>query len=208
MKVLVIGAAGKSGRAVVEAALSAGHQVTALVHTIGEYQPANITVIEGDATDAGDMEKAIAGQDAVIDTIGGKAAPWKTTSLERTAAAAIILAMQKHGVRRLVVISMIGEGDSIANVPIYERFLLPTFLRGEGKDKEAMESTVRASGLDWIIVRPPFLTDGSATGHIQIFDASTDEKAHTITRADLAAFMVAQMSNDEHLHRAVTIGNS
>jgi uncharacterized protein YbjT (DUF2867 family) len=51
MKILVIGAAGKSGRAVVEAALSAGHQVTAFVHTIGEYQPANITVIEGDATD-------------------------------------------------------------------------------------------------------------------------------------------------------------
>lgn len=208
MKVLVIGAAGKSGRAVVEAALSAGHQVTALVHTIGEYQPANVTVIEGDATDVGDMERAIAGQDAVIDTIGGKAAPWKATSLERTAATAIISAMKKHGVRRLVVISMIGEGDSVANVPIYERFLLPTFLRGEGKHKEAMESTVEVSGLDWIIVRPPFLTDGSATGSIQTFDASTDEKAHKITRADLAAFMVAQVSNDEHLHRAVTVGNS
>ena len=208
MKVLVIGASGRSGRAVVEAALSAGHQVTALVQTIEEYQPANVTVIEGDATDVGDMERAIAGQDAVIDTIGGKAAPWKATSLERTAAAAIISAMKKRGVRRLVVISMIGEGDSVANVPIYERFLLPTFLRGEGKDKGAMESTVEASGLDWIIVRPPFLTDGSATGHTEVFDASTDEKAHKITRADLAAFTVAQGSNDEQLHRAVTVGNS
>ncbi len=208
MKVIVIGAAGKSGRAVVEAALSKGHQVTAFVHAAGDYQPADVTVIAGDATDAGDMEKAIAGQDAVIDTIGGHAAPWKATSLERTAAAAIISAMNKNGVRRLVVISMIGEGDSSANIPIYERFLLPTFLRGEGKDKAAMESSVEASGLDWIIVRPPFLTDGPATGHIQIFDASTDEKAHKITRADLAAFMVAQVSNDEHLCRAVTVGNS
>ena len=71
-----------------------------------------------------------------------------------------------------------------------------------------MESSVEASGLDWIIVRPPFLTDGSATGSNQTFDASTDEKAHKIKRADLAAFMVAQLSNDEHLHRAVTVGNS
>lgn len=103
---------------------------------------------------------------------------------------------------------MIGVGDSIANVPIYQRLLLPTFLRGEGKDKAAMESTVEASGLDWIIVRPPFLTDGSATGHVQIFDAGTDEKAHKITRADLGAFMVAQVANDQHLRRAVTVGNS
>ena len=64
-----------------------------------------------------------------------------------------------------MVTSIIGEGDSVANVPIYERFLFPTFLRGEMKDKEAMESTVEASELDWNIVRPPFLTDGSATGH-------------------------------------------
>jgi putative NADH-flavin reductase len=207
MKILVIGAAGKSGRAVVDAALSVGHTVTALVRTIQDYDPAGVTVIEGDATDTADMERAVAGQDAVIDTIGGKV-PWKSTGLERTAATAITSAMQKHEVRRFVVISMIGVGDSEANVPIYEKLLLPTLLRGERKDKEAMESTVRGSGLDWIIVRPPFLGNGPATGHIQIFDASLSEKAHSITRADLAAFLVAQVSSDEHLHSAVTIGNS
>lgn len=187
----------------VEAALFNGHQVTAFVHAIGEHQPANVTVVEGDATNVADMERAIVGQDAVIDTIGGKA-PWKATGLEITAAAAIVSAMEKHEVRRLVVISMLGVGDSGANVPIYERLLLPTLLRGEMKDKGAMKATVQASGLDWIIVRPPFLSDGPATGHIQIFEVSSDEKAHKITRSDLAAFMVAQVSNDEHLHRAVT----
>ena len=163
MKILVIGAAGKSGRAVVEAALSAGHQVTACVRTIGEYQPANVTMIQGDATDVLDMERAIAGQDAVIDTIGGKS-PFKSDGSESRAAEAITSAMRKHGVRRLVVISMIGEGDSTANLPMVERLLLPPLMRAELKDKAAMEATVEASELDWVIVRPPFLNDGSATG--------------------------------------------
>ena len=207
MRVLVIGAAGKSGRAVVEAALSSGHQVTAFVHKIGDYQPASVTLVEGDATDLVDVEKAVANQDAVIDTIGGKI-PWKASGLERTAAAAITSAMRKHGVRRFIVISMVGVGDSGGSVPVYEKLLLPTLLRGEMKDKAAMESTVESSGLDWIIVRPPFLSDGPATGHIQIFEADVYEKAHKITRADLAAFIVAQISSDEHLRRAVTVGNS
>ncbi len=103
--------------------------------------------------------------------------------------------------RRLVVTSIGAEGDSVANVPIYERFLFPTFLRNEMKDKQAMELTVEASDLDGVIVRPPFLTAGSATGHVRISDASTKEKAYKITRADLAAFMVEQICTDEHLHR-------
>ena len=207
MKVIVIGAAGKSGKAVVEAALSAGHQVTALVHKAGDYEPANVIVTEGDATKAVDMERAIAGHDAVVDTIGGKV-PWKATGLEGTAAEAITSGMQKHGVRRLVVISMIGVGDSESSVPIYERMLIPTVLGGEKKDKENMESTVYASGLDWIIVRPPFLSDGPAKGQVRVFEASSGEKAHKITRADLATFIVAQLSGNEHLHRAVTVANS
>ena len=206
MKVLVIGAAGKSGRAVVEAALSAGHDVTAFVHEAGEYRPANVTVIEGDATNVADMERAIAGQDAVIDAIGGKI-PWKASGLEQTAAAAIISAMQKHHVRRFVVISMIGVGDSTANVPIYERLLLPTLLGGERTDKGAMELIVEASGLNWTIIRPPFLSNAPATGHIQVFDTNSSAKAHKITRSDLATFIVAQLPKDEYSHRAVTIGN-
>ena len=207
MKILVIGAAGRTGRAVVEKAAAAGHQVTAFVHGTDEYNVENVRVIEGDATDSAAIDAAVRGQDAVIDTIGGKT-PYKTTTLESSAAAAIIKAMQQNGVRRLVVTSMLGEGESTANAPIYERLLVATFLRGANKDKAAMESAVKASDLDWIILRPAMLNDDPATGNVQVFDPESGDKAHKITRADLAAFMIAQLSDDKHLHQAVTIANS
>lgn len=173
-----------------------------------EYQaPANVRVVEGDAANSAAMDAAVLGQDAVLDTIGGKT-PYKATTLEASVAHTIIAAMQRHGVRRLVVTSMLGVGESTANAPIYERLLVVTFLRGADQDKTAMEGAVQASGLDWVILRPAILTDAPATGHVRVFEAETGENAHKITRADLAAFMVAQLTTDEYLHQVVTIANS
>ncbi|MEH2402769.1 NAD(P)-dependent oxidoreductase [Nostoc sp.] len=207
MKVLVIGAAGKTGRAVVEQAIAGGHQVTAFVHKADEYEVSNVRVIEGDATNSVAMDAAVLGQDAVLDTIGGKT-PYKATTLESSAAKTIIASMQRNGVRRLVVTSMIGEGDSEANATLYERLLIATFLRGADKDKAAMESAVESSGLEWVILRPAILNDDPAKGNVRVFDAETGEKAHKITRADLADFMLAQLDTNEYLHQAVTIANS
>ncbi len=121
MKVLIVGAAGKSGRAVVEQALADGHDVTAFVHKTEGYLPdSKVRVIEGDARDRSAMDSAMLGQDAVIDTIGGKLS-FKTTTPEASAAATIIASMQSSGVRRLVVISVIGAGESVANTNWYER---------------------------------------------------------------------------------------
>ena len=207
MKVLVIGAAGKSGKAVVEQALANGHEVTAFVHkTEGYVADSNVRVIAGDARDRSAMDSAMLGQDAVIDTIGGKLS-FKTTTLEASAAATIVASMQSNGVRRLVVISVIGEGESVANTNWYERLFLSTLLRTEMKDKAAMEAIVDASGLDWIILRAPFLSDDPATGNIHVFSAESGEVAHKLTRADLAAFMVGQVSSDEYLRKAVSIAN-
>ncbi len=71
-----------------------------------------------------------------------------------------------------------------------------------------MEAIVDARGLDWIIVRLPFLNDDPGTGNIHVFSADSREIAHKLTRADLAAFMVAQLSSDEYLQQAVAIANS
>jgi putative NADH-flavin reductase len=208
MKVLVIGAAGKSGRAVVEQALDARHDVTAFVHKTEGYLPdSNVRVIEGDARDRSAMDSAMHGQDAVIDTIGGKLS-FKATTLEASAAATIIASMQSSGVRRLVAISVIGEGESVANTNWYERLFLATLLRSEMKDKSAMEAIVDASGLDWTILRLPFLTDDPGTGNIHVFSPESGEIAHKLTRADLAAFMVAQLSSDEYIQKVVAIANS
>jgi putative NADH-flavin reductase len=206
MKVLIVGAAGKTGRAVVKRAMQQGHQVTAFVHSDAGSADPGVEVRTGDASDMAAMEGAIMGQDAVIDTVGGKT-PYKHTTLETSVAATIVGAMQRHGVRRLVVTSMVGEGDSAANTPFYLKIMLATFLRGATPDKANMESTVSASDLDWVITRPAILTEKPATGDVRIFSADSRDVAHSITRADLAAFLVAQLTSDDHLRQAVTIAN-
>lgn len=207
MKILVVGAAGKTGKEVVKQALAAGHQVTAFVRNVVEYHEPGVRVVAGDAADSNAMAAAVAGQEAVLDTVGGKT-PYKETTLESSVAHAIIAAMQHHAVRRLVVTSMIGVGDNTANATIYERLLVATVLRGADKDKTAMESEVESSKLDWVILRPAILADDPAQGNVRVFQAETGQKAHKITRADLAAFMLAQLSTDEHLRQVVTIANN
>ncbi|RZJ90886.1 MAG: NAD(P)-dependent oxidoreductase, partial [Hymenobacter sp.] len=149
---------------------------------------------------------AVAGQEAVVDAIGGRT-PFLVTRMEQTAAQVVINAMQKHGVRRLIVISVLGAGDSKEQAGfLYEHLLMPTFLRGALADKEAMESAVKQSGLDFVLVRPPALNDDSATGQAHLVAGET--KAHKITRTDLAQFIVEQLTSNEHLGQAVTVTNS
>ena len=207
MNVLIVGAAGATGQLVVNRALAAGHTVTALVHDAEKYEPpAGVRVVGGDATDAGTVSGAVAGQDAVIDTVGGHT-PYLKTDLERNTAKAIVEAMKQHNVKRLVVISMLGVGDSKDQTPfLYEHVLMPTFLRGATPDKEAMEAAVKSSGVDFVLVRPPLLKDGDATGSIKIVE--DDNTAHKITRADLAQFLVDQLTSDTYVGQAVVVANS
>jgi putative NADH-flavin reductase len=146
------------------------------------------------------------GQEAVIETIGGTT-PYRTTTLERIAAQNIIDAMHTAGARRLILVSMMGIGDSQAQTPFWYRYLLmPTFLRGPTKDKIATEEKVRASGLEYVIVRPPLLTEGPPTG--KVIALGSGATGHKITRADLANFLVDQLNSDQHLRSAVTVVNS
>ena len=160
MKVLVIGAAGKSGEALVNEALAAGHKVTAFVRGAAPYKKANVRVVAGDVLDADAVDVAVAGQDAVIDALGGKT-PWKVTTMETSAAHNIVDAMRRNGVRRLLKISVVGAGESVKNAGFFnEHLLMKTFLRGLLVDKAGMEAEIEGSNLDWTLVRPPMLTDG------------------------------------------------
>ena len=208
MKVLVIGAAGETGEAIVKQALAKGHTVTAFVHSAKEFKEKDARVIEGDVLDAAVLDGAIAGQDAVLDALGGHT-PWKETTLETNAARNVVSSMQKHGVKRLMVVSAIGVGDTKDLVPSwYEKLIMPTLLRGAMHDKEQMEPVVEASGLDWTLVRPGHLVNGKATGKVIFFEPGHGETAHKITRADVAAFMIGLLESGEHKRQAVNIASN
>ncbi|MDI4654840.1 NAD(P)-dependent oxidoreductase [Xanthobacter autotrophicus] len=202
-----MGAAGKTGAIVVERAVAAGHVVTVFVRDAARYRaPENVRVIAGDATDHASVDEAMAGQDAVIDTIGGKA-PYCKTTLERSVAGAVVAAMKANGARRVIVISSFGVGDSADQVGWFvEHVIVPTWLRGSTEDKAATEAVVRASGIAFVIVRPAMLTDDAATGNVKVFRGR--DTAHKTSRADVAQFCVDQLTSDEHVGSAVTIANS
>ena len=206
MKVLVIGAAGKSGEALVNEALAAGHKVTAFVRGAAQYKKANVRVVAGDVLDAAAVDVAVAGQDAVIDALGGKT-PWKVTTMETSAAHNIVDAMRRNGVRRLLKISVVGAGESVNNAGFFnEHLLMRTFLRGLLVDKAGMETEIERSNLDWTLVRPPMLTDAREDRRIaRVLSTEGGEKAHKIGRADLAAFMVQQLESGRYVRQAVTV---
>lgn len=204
MNVLIFGASGKTGKLTVERALAAGHAVTVFLHTPGD-QPAKVRVLTGDAADPEAVRNAVADQDAVIDSIGGKT-PYKATDLETTAARNIVAAMQKERVRRLIVVSMMGIGNSLEQAPFWYHYLLmPTYLHGATQDKTAMEAAVTAGGLDFVIARPPVLSDDPAQGSYTIIPAPAT--AHKITRADLAQFLVDSLIQNQYLGQAVVVAN-
>lgn len=130
MRVLVIGAAGKTGQLVIQAAVAAGHHVTAFGHHTASYDaPLGVTKTEGDATDSAVLNSAMVGQEAVINAIGG-GAPFYDTGLELNTAKAIIPAMRGNGVGRLIAISMMGAGNSKEHTnSLLERMLLATVFR-------------------------------------------------------------------------------
>jgi putative NADH-flavin reductase len=161
-------------------------------------------IVEGDARNPQLLDSAIAGQHAVIDTIGTRK-PFLKTSLETDVARDLIAAMLRHNVRRILAFSSLGVGDSIANVPALYRALMPIFFRGAIPDKEGMEARLRESNLDWTIVRPAGLTDGPQTNAVQIVTPESHRQVRRISRADVASFILSHLDDASLYQRVVGI---
>jgi putative NADH-flavin reductase len=203
MKLLVFGATGGTGRELVEQALAQGHEVTAYARNpakLGDITHARLQVIRGDVLDAAAVEQAVPGHDAVVCAIGAGAG---RTSLREDGTRNIVRAMEKVGVRRLICQSSMGVGDSRANLGFLTKcVIVPVFLRHAFADHERQEAVVKESDLDWTIVRPPHLKDGPRTGAYRHGFPTTDTGIQgQISRADVADFMLKQLTEDTYLHQ-------
>jgi uncharacterized protein YbjT (DUF2867 family) len=171
MRVLVVGATGGSGRAAVEALVAGGHEVTAFARRASASLAGRdgVRAVDGDATVPLDVDRAVRGQDAVVVTLGIAESALRVrlrgsrgTPLEvrSRGTAAVVAAMRRHGVRRLVVQSSYGVGETRDRLPLTSRLVFALVLRPQIADHERQERIVRASGLEWTIVQPVYLTDG------------------------------------------------
>ncbi|HZD11525.1 MAG TPA: SDR family oxidoreductase, partial [Candidatus Binatia bacterium] len=192
MKLTIFGASGRTGQQLVIQALQRGHEVTAFARSsqkLAEYA-SHIRVVEGDAQDSDAVQRAVAGADAVLSVLGPTA---NSPDHQITRATRNILsAMNRHGVRRLVVSAGAGVGDPQDEPRLFNKLinlLLRTVSPHVFEDMKQVVATVRTSDVDWTVVRVPMLVDGPAKGQIKPAYVGKG-MGPRITRADMASFML------------------
>jgi putative NADH-flavin reductase len=204
MKIIVFGASGRTGVQIIEQALASGHQVTAFVRTPSKVtlQDKNLTLFLGNVTDPAAVEKAVVGQDAVVSALGPTRPP--VPGMMETAAKNITAAMKKAGIRRLVSTTGAGVRDPEDRPKLVDTLikgLLTLLSREVLEDSEANVRVIRATDLDWTIVRFPMLRDGSHTGKYRVGYIGRDSGSQ-ITRADGADFVVKEVSDGKYIRKA------
>jgi putative NADH-flavin reductase len=201
MKLIIFGSTGSIGRQLVVQALEQEHTVTAFARNPAklEIKHANLTVVQGDALDSASVEKAVEGHDTVLCSLGAGAKGIVRSEGTQN----IVRAMEKAGIRRFICQSTLGVGDSRANLNFFwKRIMFGLLLRRTYADHISQEKHVKASHLDWTIVRPGAFTDGSLTGVYQHGFPGTDRTVKAkISRADVADFMLKQVADRTYLHK-------
>ena len=207
MKILVLGATGATGRLIVAKAIAEGHNVVALVRSKAKAEDlTGVELVEGDARDAAALTRAIAGCDAVVSSLGTAMSPLREVTLLSTATRALVGVMERQDIRRLVCITGLGAGDSRGHGGFFfDRLLLPLMLRKVYEDKDRQEDAIRGSTLDWTIVRPMVLNDKPARGRIKALTDLSGVHGGTIARADVADFVVQQLTADTWLRKSPLI---
>lgn len=201
MKITLIGGSQGTGAALAALARAAGDEVT-VVSRRG-IAPTADRVVPGDARDPDVLAAALAGTEAVIVTVGGA----KGVTHQRTAVTgSVIAAMQSAGISRLVVQSSLGAGGSSPLLPGPLGVLTKLALAVPLKDHDAQEAAVRASGLEWTIVRPTGLTSGAPSGRWRTAETRGDARLRgSIARRDLAAFLLEILADRSTIGRAIGI---
>jgi putative NADH-flavin reductase len=208
-RVLVLGAAGGTGRQVVEQAVGMGLAVTALVRTSAKVPPPDrsVRVVTGDIRiDPAIVRAAFGSQDAVISALGvGQS--FKSAGLIAQAASLIVAAMREHGVRRLVFTSAFGVGQTWQDTPFIPRLFVKTLLRDVYADKTAGEEVIKNSGLDWTIVYPAGLTNGPRTGSARVGERLSLSGFPRVSRADVAAVLLQQLNDPRFLGKGILVAD-
>jgi putative NADH-flavin reductase len=208
--VLIIGASRGIGLETVKLALEAGHSVRALSRsatTIRLHDP-KLEKLDGDALDRDTIERALVGVDAVIQTLGVSSAPeliFSGTRLFSAATRVLVNAMEARAVRRLICVTGFGAGDSRGRGGLLYNAALCLFLGRVYADKDVQERIIRRSRLDWTIVRPTILTNRPRTGAYRVLVDPRDWTSGSISRADVADFLVAQIDDASLLHKTPTL---
>jgi putative NADH-flavin reductase len=209
MRLFVLGANGRTGRQLVSAALTAGHQVTAFVRRTGGLpdSAAGLNVVVGDVVAEPEaLTDALHGHDVVLSALGnglslrdGRAPKILKTAMEHT-----VRAMRHTDARRVITMLSYGSGATTAHAPWYVRLLAATVLREDFADLGAADRVLTGSGLDWTVAHFGSLTDGPPTG-AAISTELVRPRRFAISRPDVAAALLTLAGTDSVIRRRVVL---
>jgi putative NADH-flavin reductase len=187
--------------------LARGYDVTVLVRSAGKARDLKgAKLIVGDARDESTLRQGLKGQDAVISALGTPASPFREVTLLSSATQALVSAMKAEHVSRLVCITGIGAGDSAGHGGfLFDNLIFPLLLRKVYADKNRQEAIIRDSGLDWVLVRPSILNNKPSSNTIRALTDLSNFRGGTISREDVAKFVLDQVGAATWLHRSPLI---
>lgn len=206
--IAVFGATGGVGRHVVQQAQAAGYSVRALVRD-PDRLPADsgLTTVVGDITDPEAVARTVEGADAVIWAVGSTSNSADQVPIFESGARNLVVAMKRHGVRRLVALSGAGITLDGERKPVRGRLmsaLVGVLVRHVVEAKRREYAAFKDSGLDWTLVRPPRVVKGAPTGRYVAGDVLV---GRTVTQGDLAEFMLRETHEAKHVRAAPFISS-
>ncbi|NHZ61575.1 NAD(P)-dependent oxidoreductase [Massilia genomosp. 1] len=203
MKLAIFGASGGVGRHLVEQALQAGHEIKALLRSASALSIAHprLHIVVGSFAQPDGVTEVVQGADAVISVLGvrkGDTSPVCTDGMR-----GIVQAMNAAGARRLIALSAYGASET-RNASLFIRFVR-RIIAAKMRDKDSMEALIRASALDWTLVRPAVLSNGEQHGHCRAGTSLRPGLAGRLARADLAAFLLREAVEGSFMGEAVVV---
>ena len=208
MKLVVLGATGGTGLEIVRQAIERGHSVTALVRSPERLKPFRdrIIVKQGDLLNPAELEPVIQGQDAILSAFGPRVPVSKAdANLLQRFAVAVTSAMVHAGISRVVVesVAFLFRDSLVPPAYLLGRLFFPRTVA----DASAMERVFGESELDWTMVRPPRLTDKPYAGKYRVREVHLPRFGFTISRADVADFMLKVVENRSAIRKIVGVCN-
>jgi len=207
MNIVIFGASGKTGHQLLRQAMVKGYRITAFVRDPNKLQIENeqLRIICGNINDPEKVSEAIKGQQVVLSALGADS-PFKYDVVVVEGMKNIISGMESANVSRLIYLSFVGVKNSRKDAGFVIRFIAPKLLKTEIAGHETREKMIRLSNLKWTIVHAPTLTNGPLKKKYRSGeDLKTKRFVSTISRADVADFMLEQVDDEKYINKTVRI---
>jgi putative NADH-flavin reductase len=206
MKILILGSTGRTGQELVKQALDKNYEATALLRDPAKLniKHERLTVVKGNVLDKEILMKTVQGKDAVLSALGtGKSL--KSGDLISNSVNLLVPAMNEKNVMRLIFLSAFGVGQTFEQASFIQKIAFRLFLKNIYADKSKGDERIRNSNLDWTIVYAVLLTNKPLRGKYQVGEKLPMNGMPKISRADVADFMLRQLTDSTFVKKAPII---